>query len=144
MEQTGNRETGIFSQEARYATKHTIVLLATALKNLCMVSTPLFSHNDALIFSLRGNDVAKNYLTPDGFSVHLPREAFQCCKDIDFICHHLQEMERQRDIHTDITETPEALERQVARPYFWVLQGVCNLQVLPLFWQREKKAIYFV
>jgi hypothetical protein len=97
--QAGNRETGIFSQEARYATEHTIVLLATPLKNPCMVSTPLFSHNDALIFSLRGSDVAKNYLTPDGFSVHLPREAFQCCKDIDFICHHLQEMERQSDRH---------------------------------------------
>jgi len=77
IELTGNRETGIFSQEARYATEHTIVLLATPLKILCMVSTPLFSHNDALIFSLRGSDVAKNYLTPDGFSVHLPREAFQ-------------------------------------------------------------------
>jgi len=98
-EQAGNRETGIFSQEARYATEHTIVLLATPLQNLCMVSTLLFSHNDALIFSLRGSDVAKNYLTPDGFSVHLPREAFQCCKDIDFICHHLQEMERQSDRH---------------------------------------------
>jgi len=99
IEQAGNRETGIFSQEARYATEHTIVVLATPLKNLCMLSTPLFAHNDALISSLGSSDVAKNYLTPDGFSVHLPRESFQCCKGIDFICHHLQEMERQNDRH---------------------------------------------
>jgi hypothetical protein len=88
-----------------------------------MVSTPLFSHNDALIFSLRGDDVAKNYLTPDGFSVHLPREAFQCCKDIDF---YLPPFTRdgKTDKQTLINETPEALERQVARLYLGVARSV--------------------
>ena len=50
---------------------------------------------------------------------------------------------RWKDRVTDITESPEALGRQLARLYVWVLQGVLNLQFLPQIWQQKKKGNEF-
>jgi hypothetical protein len=100
-----NRETDISSQWARYTAGQRITLLATPLKNLCIVSTPLFtmthwfSASEAVMTRTTWLQMAS-----------LPTALVRCSKAVRTLILFVTRYKRSQAKETGISEIPGAFQ----------------------------------